>query len=184
LPPNTGVPLVSKGHREPSQTARDEAKQLMEKEAERQRRMQEKLRAEKKARLEAEVAERERVERERREEEERRVAEQVCWIFLLECWVYEEGVRWCRGRMLESRRILDFAGVALWSRLLTRFTRPNASARPRRQSNCDVKKRSRSAGTVYRKPRVLLARRKEKKRHAKRNKRRRVEQSKRKRVEH
>ncbi|KAF2111224.1 hypothetical protein BDV96DRAFT_614963 [Lophiotrema nucula] len=62
--------LVSKGGREPSRTAREEAKQVMQVEAERQRRMQEKSKAEKQAKLEAEQAERERQEKLKREEEE------------------------------------------------------------------------------------------------------------------
>ncbi|KAF2467843.1 uncharacterized protein BDR25DRAFT_335698 [Lindgomyces ingoldianus] len=66
------TPLVEKSARGygPSQAARDEAKQLMQAEAERHRRMQEKLKAEKRARLEAEEAERARLERLRKEEEE------------------------------------------------------------------------------------------------------------------
>lgn len=54
----------------PSQAARDEARQLIESETERQRRMQEQLRAEKRAKLEATQAELERQERLRKEEEE------------------------------------------------------------------------------------------------------------------
>ncbi|KAF2267261.1 hypothetical protein CC78DRAFT_541912 [Lojkania enalia] len=64
------APLVAKGGREPPQSARDEAKQLIQGEAERQRRVQEKLRAEKRAKLEAEQAERERQEKLRNEEAE------------------------------------------------------------------------------------------------------------------
>ncbi|KAF2871346.1 hypothetical protein BDV95DRAFT_595194 [Massariosphaeria phaeospora] len=65
------APLLEKleGNREPGQTARDEAKQLMRDEAERQQRMQETLRAEKRFRLEAEQAERDRQERLRSEDE-------------------------------------------------------------------------------------------------------------------
>lgn len=61
--------MVAKGV-EPPQTARDEAKQLIEKEAERQRRVQAKLKADRRAKLEAEQAERERREKLRLEEEE------------------------------------------------------------------------------------------------------------------
>lgn len=61
---------VVQGMRTPSEAARAEAKQLMQIEAERHRRMQEKLKAEKRARLEAEEAEYNRQESLRREGEE------------------------------------------------------------------------------------------------------------------
>ncbi|KAF1998154.1 hypothetical protein P154DRAFT_469810 [Amniculicola lignicola CBS 123094] len=70
---------VAKGAHDPFQRARDEAKQLMHDEAERQKRMQEKIRAEKRAKLEAQEAERakqenlerlERLEKLRKETEE------------------------------------------------------------------------------------------------------------------
>ncbi|KAF2179865.1 hypothetical protein K469DRAFT_594470 [Zopfia rhizophila CBS 207.26] len=64
------APLMAKGGGEPSQAARDEAKQLIQHEAERQRRMHEKLKAERRAKLEAAQAERERQEKLRTEEEE------------------------------------------------------------------------------------------------------------------
>ncbi|ORY19285.1 hypothetical protein BCR34DRAFT_472248 [Clohesyomyces aquaticus] len=67
-----GGPLVERSARAggPSQQARDKAKQLMQAEAERQKKLQEKLRAEKRARLEAEEAERARREHLRKEAEE------------------------------------------------------------------------------------------------------------------
>ncbi|KAF2728240.1 hypothetical protein EJ04DRAFT_516756 [Polyplosphaeria fusca] len=65
------APLVAKGAREPPQSARDEAKRLMQKEAERQRYMQEKLRTEKEAKLAAERAEQEKAKREREEKLQR-----------------------------------------------------------------------------------------------------------------
>ena len=65
------LPLVAKGGREPSRTARDEAKQVLQDEAERQRRIHEKQKAEKRAKLEAaEQARREKEEQLRREKEE------------------------------------------------------------------------------------------------------------------
>lgn len=64
------VPLVAQSTREPSQTSRIEAKQLLEREAERHRRIKEKQKADKQAKLEAEQVERDREEELRREAEE------------------------------------------------------------------------------------------------------------------
>lgn len=89
-PPNTSrtraeaAPLPA-AHPQP-RTARDEAKQLMQDEAERQKRMREKIEAERRANAKAEQAEREREERQReaaeeaerlRLQEEAQVAEQL-----------------------------------------------------------------------------------------------------------
>ncbi|KAF2276494.1 uncharacterized protein EI97DRAFT_442432 [Westerdykella ornata] len=71
-------PLVSAPvGREPSQAARDEAKQLMEQEAERQRRMQEKLKAQKRAMLEIQEREAEAAQREHRMKDEQELQRQV-----------------------------------------------------------------------------------------------------------
>ena len=75
--PADPVPSVKQGVREPPPAARDEARQLIQEEAERQRRMQAKLRAEKQAKFEAEQAERERLDREAEEAERARAQKEA-----------------------------------------------------------------------------------------------------------
>lgn len=68
---------MKQGGKEPPPAARDEARQLIQGEAERQRRMQAKLRADKRAKFEAEQAEKERLERDAEDAERARAQKEA-----------------------------------------------------------------------------------------------------------
>ncbi|OCK81011.1 hypothetical protein K432DRAFT_296510 [Lepidopterella palustris CBS 459.81] len=75
--PPEPVPLVKRGAREPPPTAREEARQLIQGETERQKQVQAKLRADKRAKLEAEQAERDKLERAAEEAERIRAQQEA-----------------------------------------------------------------------------------------------------------